>query len=272
MSDSRVGQSTGLLLVGHGTRDPAGVAEFFALAELVAARLAGDDRYGDFVLAPCFLEIAQPDIATAFAQLMDRRVSSIIVMPLLLFAAGHAKRDIPAAVAQAAAAFDAVPIRQTAHLGCTGRVHELASERYHEALIGRTTIPAHETALLLVGRGSSDAEATAELDRLAKVRAAEHGLDLVEACFLAIARPSLTEALDAVAQRDVRRLVVQPYLLFGGLLLEELSGAVQEFAARHSQFEVVLTEHFGPAPAIAQAVVERISGVKIQTSGGSDCA
>src|SRR5436190_669000 len=85
----------GLLLVGHGTRDAEGLAEFASLARLVMERLP------EFAVEPCFLELAEPDIPTAVHRLMASGIRQLTVAPLLLFAAGHAKRDIPMTVAEA---------------------------------------------------------------------------------------------------------------------------------------------------------------------------
>src|ERR1051325_3043359 len=84
----------GVLLVGHGTRDAAGAEQFLAAARLMAAAMP------DRLVEPCFLEIRQPDMADAFDHLADRGAQHVAVMPLLLLAAGHAKRDIPASLAR----------------------------------------------------------------------------------------------------------------------------------------------------------------------------
>ena len=84
----------GLLLVGHGTRDERGLAEFQAIARQVAELAAST------AVQACYLEIAEPDIPTAVRRLLDTGVRHLTVAPLLLFAAGHALRDIPMAVGE----------------------------------------------------------------------------------------------------------------------------------------------------------------------------
>src|SRR5436190_70542 len=85
----------GLLLVGHGTRDSAGLAEFRELHRLLV------ERAGELPVESCFLELAEPNISAGIEALLARGVRQIVVAPLLLFAAGHAKRDIPEGVADA---------------------------------------------------------------------------------------------------------------------------------------------------------------------------
>ncbi|MEE3220587.1 MAG: CbiX/SirB N-terminal domain-containing protein, partial [Planctomycetota bacterium] len=80
--------NSGLLLVGHGTRSSRGRDELLTTANAVGSRM-------EIVVEPAFLELTEPTIDDAVTRLADRGVRRMTVMPLLLFAAGHAKRDIP---------------------------------------------------------------------------------------------------------------------------------------------------------------------------------
>ncbi|GIW99718.1 MAG: hypothetical protein KatS3mg111_3051 [Pirellulaceae bacterium] len=86
----------GILLVGHGTRSATGQEQFRRLATAVAERVAPRP------LQPAFLELAQPDIPRAMEALAGAGVHRVLVVPALLFTAGHALRDIPCAVEEAA--------------------------------------------------------------------------------------------------------------------------------------------------------------------------
>src|SRR5262245_26328342 len=116
----------GLLLVGHGTRNRAGLAEFFAIARQLA------DIGSEFDVEQCFLELAEPDIATGVRRLLERGISRLIVAPVLLFAAGHAKRDIPLAVSEAIERFGAraIGISHARPLECHEKILELSATRY----------------------------------------------------------------------------------------------------------------------------------------------
>ena len=87
-----------VLLCGHGSRDNAAVAEFERLAAVVAARLpARRVSHG-------FLEFARPTIGSTLEALRDGGASAIDAVPGMLFAAGHAKNDIPSVLNGFAAA------------------------------------------------------------------------------------------------------------------------------------------------------------------------
>jgi sirohydrochlorin cobaltochelatase len=211
----------GILLVGHGTRDPGGIAEFHAAAELI--QRSSDGR----PVAPCFLELATPSIAEGIEQLAVHGATRIIVVPLLLFSAGHAKRDIPAAVSAAAAGRPELTIQQTAPLECEPQILSLSARRFREAIATFPPVPADQTLLLLVGRGSSDAEATAAMHRFAQLRAVQTATGRTIVCFLAMQKPFFAEALANAAASDFQRFVVQPHLLFSGELLEHVRRAIE---------------------------------------------
>ncbi len=142
-----------LLIIGHGTRDPEGLAEFRYLVDQVARQRT------DWHVTGCCLELAEPSIAVAVDRLAVSGRSRIRAMPLVLFSAGHAKRDIPDALAQAIARNPGVEIELCPPLGCNPAIVELSTERCQQAIFGHSAISPDETLLILVGRGSSDAEA-----------------------------------------------------------------------------------------------------------------
>ncbi len=160
----------GLLLVGHGTRDPAGQAEFWQLVETIRG------QNPDWLVEGSLLELAAPTIATGLASLAQRGARVIRAVPLVLFAAGHARQDIPRALAAAALDHPHVEVEQAPHLGCQDWIVELSEWRFHEAAGDQNLGPPGDTLLLLVGRGSSDAEATREMHEFAQCRAAPAGV------------------------------------------------------------------------------------------------
>jgi sirohydrochlorin cobaltochelatase len=215
-----------LLLIGHGTRNAAGTGQFLALAAYVAAQLA------PVRVEPAFLELAEPTIEQAIERLAVAGVRQVVVVPLLLFAAGHAKRDIPAAIAAAAARRGMTTI-QTEPLACEAQILKLSHLRYEEAITEKAAVLPEETCLLLVGRGSKDDSATAAMHEFARLRQEREGT-AVEVAFLAMAEPPLADQLSRLAASGYRRIVVQPHLLFQGELASSLAEQVAVVAARNS--------------------------------------
>jgi sirohydrochlorin ferrochelatase len=236
----------------------------------------------EFLVEPCFLELAEPDIPSRVEQLLTQGVRQLSVAPLLLFAAGHAKRDIPEAVEKAVSDQQAAGMKIKSSgtsdaedlvvdyigaLECHQRIVELSAQRYAEALAGKPEVSAADTLLVLVGRGSSDADAIRAMERFAQLRAEGTAVARAEVCFVAVATPKLEEGLDSAARSAFRRIVVQPHLLFQGEVLGEIAAAVDrkrhEQSGAHGDSKVtsqdkewILTEHLGASPLVAQAVVD----------------
>jgi sirohydrochlorin cobaltochelatase len=79
----------GLILFAHGSREP-GWAEPF---EQLAARVRVAAPQAQVRLA--FLELMQPDLAGAAAQLVSAGVDTIRIVPIFLGQGGHLRRDLP---------------------------------------------------------------------------------------------------------------------------------------------------------------------------------
>ena len=259
--------NVGVLLVGHGTASQVGTRQFFAVARQLAGQMS------PAAVEPAFLEMQQPDIATGLRRLHKRGAEHLVVAPLLLFAAGHAKQDIPAAVESALAAQPppAPTAVHAAHLGCHPAIVELSRRRLAEALGRHPPIPPDSTALVLVGRGSHDESATAEMQefaRLAHERATAHD---VFVGFLAMARPLLADVLRDVAQQGFQRVFVQPHLLFAGELANTVQRMVAEARHRHPDQQWLLTPLLaepqdpprGGNEFLLQAMLDRIAEASI---------
>ena len=237
----------GLLLVGHGTRQAAGLAEFEQIAGKV--RELGTE----FAVESCFLEIAEPDIATGMSRLFDRGVRRVVVSPLLLFAAGHAKRDIPEAVCAALAGTSGVDVVFARPLECHPRVLTLSKRRFDEANLGPES---GRTSLVLVGRGSSVPPAIEEMKRFGSFRATEDAIGESTVCFVTIARPTLDEGLALAARSELPQIVVQPHLLFAGQVADQVAAKTAEYAERFPEKQWRLAKHLGAEVEIAEASLD----------------
>ena len=285
MVETAFPQGCGLLVVGHGTADRVGEAETRQLVGHVAAAAPG------VAVELGFLEVIGPSVAEALRRLCARGVDRVVAAPLLLFTAGHARRDLPEALAMAADA-ERVPVCQSAALGIHPELVRLSRARRDE--IGRTLAaldPGLE-ALVFVGRGASDPGATTQLlafleaTRACGAAALCHPGEPAATCgrglhpaacaalpippgpgrvtvgFVAAARPTVEEALDAVVDPSLpgvvpSRVLVQPHLLFRGRVEEQVREAVDRARARHPAIEWVVVPRLGAEPGVARAVVAR---------------
>jgi sirohydrochlorin cobaltochelatase len=253
----------GVVVVGHGTASATGAAETAEVAALVAALLPG------VPVELGFLEVIEPSIAAAVERLAARGCRELVAAPLLLFAAGHARRDVPEALSAAVAAAGVIA-RQAEPLGLHAALVELSARRRREALAARDAVPAADTALAVLGRGASDPGALGRLQEFtAAVLAAGEGWrpGRITYGFAAAARPTLDEALAAAAADGPRRVVVQPHLLFQGHVEEQVSTAVARAREAWPLVDWVQVGRLGADPLVARAVVDRVR-VAVAAGGG----
>lgn len=250
MHPSETAALPGVVVVGHGTADPVGAAETRRTADLVAAMLPG------VAVELGFLELVAPSIEDAVAALAARGCNAVVAAPVLLFRAGHARRDVPEAMA-AAAARHGLAVRQAEPLGCHPAIVALARRRRAEAVAGRAAVAAAATRLVVLGRGSSDPRAVCQLCRLTLATTAARWAPALHLGFAAAARPTLDEALAAAAGPGVRRIVVQPHLLFSGHVEGQVAAAIDRGRAGRPDVEWLRVARLGADPAVAEALVAR---------------
>jgi sirohydrochlorin cobaltochelatase len=241
-----------LLLAAHGTRDPAGVAAFQALAARVAD-LAGRDG---IEVAGGFIELSAPPLRDAVASLAGASLAStgparIVAVPLMLVAAGHAKGDIPAALAREQARHPGVSFTYARTLGPHPALIELLDRRV-AAVAGGTP-----GAVLVVGRGSTDPDANADVVKTARLLWEGREYPLAETAFVSLARPDVTEGLERCRLLGAERIVVARYFLFPGVLPDRVAGQAAQYAAAHPELDVAVAGLLGDGDEIAALVLER---------------
>jgi sirohydrochlorin cobaltochelatase len=251
--------SLGWLLVGHGTRDPAGRAEFLELAENLARRAAQTQPHA--IVEPAFLELAEPTIAAGLTRLATRGVRRVLVVPLLLFAAGHAKDDIPQAVAAAAADLGLEVVGQAGALESQPLLLELSRRRFQEA--AGEAVDRAETLLLMVGRGGSDETALAAMRSYTQCLAANLGV-AGETAFVAIGKPSLAEMLSELAKQPGRCVVVQPHLLFRGEVLSTIVAQLNTALQEHPEVDWRMASHLRADELVVEALLARIAEQEVK--------
>ncbi len=251
------GQSPeGVLLVGHGTRDEIGTAQFFGLQ----TRLA--DLFRPVPVESGLLEFQRPTIPEAWDALVARGVKHIHVAPLLLFAAGHAKQDIPDIIAECSARTPGVSIDQSRPISRQRSIIDLVTQRLATTL-GELAIPKHRTAVVMVGRGSHDPCAQADMRVLSEVVRSRVDASLVVTAFYAMALPRLPDVLDRVAGSGrFDAIAVHPHLLFEGRLYQAIQKQTAEVAAKYPSVRLVTSPYLGPDPLVADAIAARIRGAQ----------
>jgi sirohydrochlorin cobaltochelatase len=237
-----------LLLAAHGTRDSAGVAAFQALAARVAARVARDG----IEVAGGFIELSEPALREGVSSLARISSPRIVAVPLILVAAGHSKGDIPAALAREQTRHPGVTFAYARTLGPHPLLIDLLDQRITAAL-------AHNEppAILVVGRGSTDPDANADVVKTARLLWEGRDYPLAETAFVSLARPDVTEGLERCRLLGARRIVVAPYFLFPGVLPDRVAEQAARYAAAHPELDIAVAGVLGDCDELAALICER---------------
>jgi sirohydrochlorin cobaltochelatase len=236
-----------LLIVGHGSRDPRGAEEFQELVSLVRARAPMPVEGG-------FIELSRPPISECVNNLRERGAREVSAVPLMLLAAGHAKDDVPATLVREKLTHPDLDFHYGRALGIRPELLELMDERIS------AVVPEEEkegTAVLIVGRGSSDPDANSDLAKMARLFFEGRPYPLVETAFVSLAPPSVTEALERCKRLGAGHVAVFSYFLFTGVLEERIREQSRNFAEDNPEVEVRYAGYFGPDARVAALVMER---------------
>ena len=236
-----------LLLAAHGTRDPAGVAAFRALAARVADRAAQDE----IVVAGGFIELSAPPLRDAVTSLASTSPARIVAVPLILSAAGHAKGDIPAALGRERERHPGVSFTYARTLGPHPSLIDLLATRIDACGVDP------RPAVLLVGRGSTDPDANADVVKTARLLWEGRDYPLAETAFVSLARPDVAEGLERCRLLGARRIVVARYFLFPGVLPDRVAEQAARYAAAHPELDIAVADVLGDCGELAALVCER---------------
>ena len=182
-------------------------------------------------------------------------------MPLMLLAASHVRRDIPAAVCNAVANHSGIDVRMARHLGCASGIVALSQLRRRQAIdISTNELFSHdqraEPKVVLVSRGSRDPNASEEMYRFAELATADLATKPLVG-FYAMTQPSLPETLRLAIECPQEQIVVQPHLLFQGELLHEIRQQVEAYASECKRRKRwFLAPHLGPHEILAATIAE----------------
>ena len=230
-----------LVALAHGSRDPRSAASITALVDAVRSMRP------DLKVERAFLDLSKPSLDTTIDRL-SRKHEEIVVVPLLLTEAYHAKVDVPSAIAAAQARHPEVRIRATPILGLEARFLEVLDLRMREAL---ASARARELdALVLAAAGSSDPLANQSVARLARLWGSHHKLP-VTAAFASTSPPATGEAVRAFRKEGRRHIAVASLFLAPGFLPDRATELALEAGA------VAVSEPLGAHPEIARTVLAR---------------
>ena len=200
----------GIVLCGHGSRDPQAVEEFINVVNKIKSRIP------NIPVTFGFLEFNRPIIREALDQMRNKGVERVIALPAMLFAAGHTKNDIPA-VLNKYSAEHGLPIIYGRELGLNSLMIGAAGARIKEIIDCNPVFPLSETLLVVSGRGSSDPDANSNVCKITRLLVEGFGFGWGETVFSGVTFPLVEPGLRHALKLGFKRVILLPYFLFSGV-------------------------------------------------------
>jgi sirohydrochlorin ferrochelatase len=224
---------TTLVVAAHGSRDPRSAANTCAVVEQIRHARPGLD------VRVAFLERSTPNLRDVLAGIRGR----VVVAPLLLADAFHARVDIPALIAESGAQLTT----QADVLGEDDRLLRVARGRLDRLGVSRLD---GGLGVLVVAVGSSLDDVnrrTAEVGPALAVGARWAG---ALTAFATGPRPSLSQAADELRRRGAKHLVIAPWFLAHGVITDRVAA----YARDHG---IAMAEPLGADHLVAATVLDR---------------
>jgi len=245
----------GIMICGHGSRAKIAEEEFALLAKGLRA------RYPDLPVEYGFLEYSAPNIHMGLDRLRQAGVTEILAVPGMLFAATHAKNDIPSVLTTYQDKHAGLTIRYGRELGLHAQMIAAFQARILEAL-GVDHVhdgDLYDTMLVVVGRGTSDTLANAEAARLTRIVTENMGFGWSETVYSGVTFPSVGRGLEIALRLGFKRIVVAPYFLFSGRLIDRIYAYVDRVAATAPGVHFMKAYYLADQAHVIDTFMERIS-------------
>ncbi len=301
----------GVCILGHGSRESRGNNDFISFVKKF------QEANKNYFVNYSFLEIFD---VQSFSSPQDSisecvlHASTVIIAPLLLFEAGHVKKDVLKIIEEARLLHPRTFFLQAPVIGVHSKMVELifknfflfsefhffqnsSFEKKKYSINSRSIHEKRITKIILLGRGFIDKEAlldfntmTSKLRDLIKnslKKKSEDFIEEFEVCFSGLQMPDLKQVLERLfkdnSKNNVKgkekesneggasyenlnfafgRVLVLPYLLFHGVLIEKAKKTLEEFSKIYTQIEFALAEPLATDAILLEVFQERIENCK----------
>ena len=255
-------ENAGILICGHGSRAKIAEQEFSLLAKGLR------ERHPEIKVEYGFLEYSAPNIHMALDKLLEQGVNKIYAVPGMLFAATHAQNDIPSVLSTYQEKHPGLSIEYGQELGLHEQMIQAFQTRILEAL-GLDHVhdgDLYDTMLVVVGRGTSVSEANAEAAKLTRIVCENLGFGWAETVYSGVTFPSVGRGLEMALKLGFKKIVVAPYFLFGGKLIDRIYAYTDKVADENPDVQFIkagyLKDQSHVINTFAQRIEETITGPK----------
>ncbi len=229
-----------VLFVGHGSRSKVSNEQFIQFANAVGSNCDAE------IFRYAFLELAEPSILDEIKVCVDKGATEIVVFPLLLLTAGHAKVDIPNEIDKGKDLFPHIKFEMEKPLGIQEVLISILEKRLLEKGYGHS----EKSLIILVGRGSNDEGAINDFEEVGRLLREKLQTSHLRTSYLVGGHTSFEDSIRLAEQTTYTEIYVLPYLLFKGLLLAEM----EQFVRKLKDDRFIMCQSIGADESVVSLV------------------
>ncbi|MFZ8934631.1 MAG: CbiX/SirB N-terminal domain-containing protein [Bacteriovoracaceae bacterium] len=238
-----------VVFIGHGSRNKNATTEFLEVVNSYAKNANGvETHYG-------FVELEKPAIIdTLFKVGEDPEIKNIVLIPLFLFSSRHVKNDIPILVEKLKKRYPQKNITCADTIKSHPFIIDLIEDRIKNVIGDKD----NKKALLMVGRGSSDPDSNSEFTKIVRLVEERGQYQICLPSFIGITKPLVEDGLDFISRVRPDELIIVPYFLFAGRLVQKLEKILENFKVKYPWIKIKLAHHIGAHPKLFEFIQEKV--------------
>ena len=261
-------EKVGVMVCGHGSRSQAAVDEFSVVADKLRV------HFPEWPVEYGYLEFANPVIRSGLDKLRDSGVDRILAVPGMLFAAAHAKNDIPS-VLNSYQAETGIKVSYGRELAVDPKMIRAAADRIQQALDSANadhgSLENHHVCLVVIGRGASDPDANSNVSKIARMLWEGFGFGWCEVGYSGVTFPLVEPCLEHVTRLGYKRVIVFPYFLFTGILIDRIYGFTDVVSERNPDIQFIKAGYLNDHPQVIATFAERVTEI-LEGQNQMNCA
>jgi len=111
---------------------------------------------------------------------------------------------------------------------------------------------------VVIGRGASDPDANGNVAKIARLLQEGMGFGWLEVGYSGVTFPLVEPCLQHASKLGYKRIIVFPYFLFSGILIDRIYGFTDQVAAEHPEITFVKAAYLGDHPKVLETFAERV--------------
>ena len=243
-----------ILLIGHGSRHPDGNPQIEKFAQ------QWRHSQPDWHIELCFIEFADVEIEQGLnnAAAKGKRV---IVVPLVLNAAGHVRAEIPHHIEHAKEHHPETTFVYTPPITAGEPIFTILKRNLATAFAELDHPSPANTGVIVLGRGSSDRKANGEISKITRWLFEDSEHELVDVAFTGVTTPRLETAVQRQTMLGMKQIIILPVYLFNGTLIKRINNQISRLKQQYSDIAFANSSYFGYEPEIIDVLNKRVNAV-----------